>query len=250
MSVAAGFVAGRLGAAAIGIAGVIAAPQWGFAQTTPGAPPAMHEEAIPAAGASASSAASSSASGVPASGSASTVGNAPAAVAPATSAPTASATSTPKPKRAPAKRHTTHHVKRKPPSWVLQSKVQLAMEADVRFKNVHVTVTQPGVVVLEGQVFDRKVLTAAGQTAAGVEGVKRVINALTTQTLNWLDVQNRANTMLAQAGYKLVLCKVIGNTAYLSGQVPTDLDKQKAETIVLSAAPGLRIGTNLITISR
>jgi osmotically-inducible protein OsmY len=147
------------------------------------------------------------------------------------------------------KRHRTHHT-RKPPSWVLQSKVQLALQADPRFRNVRATVTQPGVVVLEGEVFDRDTQAAAGQTAARVEGVKRVINALTTQTLHWLNEQNRVNMALAQAGYKLVSVKVIGKTAYLSGQVPTDLDKQKAATIVISTAPDLQIGTNLITISR
>ncbi|MBF6561431.1 MAG: BON domain-containing protein [Candidatus Binataceae bacterium] len=213
-------IAGVLGAAAIAIAGMLAMPRCGFAQDASDAPPAVHEEAIPAAG------------------------------APATISPTVVEAPSARPKRMPAKRHATHHVRHKPPSWVLQSKVQLAMQADARFKNVRVTVTQPGVIVLEGQVFDQTTQAAAGQTAAAVEGVKRVINALTTQTLHWLDEQVRVNAALAQAGYTLVSVKVVGQTAYLSGQVSTDLDKQKVATIVLSTAPDLEVGTNLITTTR
>ena len=36
----------------------------------------------------------------------------------------------------------------------MRSKVQFALEANARFKGVRATVTQPGVVVLEGAVFD------------------------------------------------------------------------------------------------
>ena len=210
-----------------------------LAQTLPAAPPTMREESMPPSGA------------------ASPVVAAPGRSTPATStvppttipptAPGASAGPGAAPSTPPKIKHRRTHQARKPPNWVLQSKVQLALQSDPRFKNVRVTVTQPGVLVLEGQVFDRDALEAAGQTTARVEGVKRVINALTTQTLHWLEEQVRVNEALAQAGYKLVSVKVIGNTAYLTGQVPTNLDKQKVETIVLTAAPDLRIGTNLIT---
>jgi len=244
MSVGARAIAGVLGAGAIAIAGVLAMPRSGFAQGASGAPPAVHEEAIPAAGAT-------SLSTAPPSGSRSSApSGTPVAGAPATISPTVVEAPAPRSKQAPAKRHATHHVRHKPPSWVLQSKVQLTMEADPRFKNVRVTVTQPGVIVIEGQVFDQTTQAAAGQTVASVEGVKRVINALTTQTLHWLDEQVRVNAALAQAGYTLVSVKVIGQTAYLSGQVSTDLDKQKVATIVLSTAPDLEIGTNLITTTR
>jgi len=137
---------------------------------------------------------------------------------------------------------------RKDPNWVIQSKVQLALEADPRFKNVHATVTQPGVIVLEGDVFGNKAKAAAERTAAQVEGVTRVINALKTTSLDWLVLQNRINQALQRSGYPLVSVKVIGNTAYLSGQVKTAVDKERVVTVVRSAGPDLTIGTNLIII--
>jgi osmotically-inducible protein OsmY len=126
--------------------------------------------------------------------------------------------------------------------------VQLALEADPRFKNVHASVTQPGVIVLEGDVFDDKAKAAAKRTAAGVEGVTRVINALKTTSLQWLEVQNRVNQALQRSGYPLVNAKVIGNTVYLSGQVKTAVDKERVVTVVKSAGPDLKIGTNLIIV--
>lgn len=130
----------------------------------------------------------------------------------------------------------------------MQSKVQLALQADPRFKNVHATVTQPGVIVLEGEVFDQDAQAAAEQTAEGVQGVKRVIDALTTETLQWLLVQNRVSQALQQNGFPLVSVKVVGKTAFISGQVSSDADKDRAATVVKSAAPDLDIGTNLINV--
>jgi hypothetical protein len=145
-------------------------------------------------------------------------------------------------------KHRRHKGSRKPPSWVLQSKVQLALQSDPRFKSVRATVTQPGVIVLEGEVFDNDAKGAAEQTVVGVEGVKRVINALKTDSLQWLLVQNRINQALQQNGFPLVSVKVIGKTAYISGQVSSDAEKDKAITVVNSTAPDVTIGTNLITV--
>jgi osmotically-inducible protein OsmY len=109
-------------------------------------------------------------------------------------------------------------------------------------------VTQPGVIVLEGEVFDNDAKAAAEQTVVGVEGVKRVINALRTDSLQWLLVQNRINQALQQNGFPLVSVKVIGKTAYISGQVSSNAEKDKAITVVTSVAPDVTIGTNLITV--
>jgi osmotically-inducible protein OsmY len=109
-------------------------------------------------------------------------------------------------------------------------------------------VTQPGVIVLEGDVFDNDAKGAAEQTAVGVEGVKRVINALTTNSLQWLLVQNRINQALQQNGFPLVSVKVIGKTAYISGHVSSNADKDRAVTVVNSTAPDVTIGTNLINV--
>jgi hypothetical protein len=166
---------------------------------------------------------------------------------PATISPTiVEGPSVPTPTNTP--KHRRHKVSRKPPSWVLQSKVQLALQSDPRFKSVRATVTQPGVIVLEGGVFDNDAKGAAEQTVVGVEGVKRVINALKTDSLQWLVVQNRINQALQQNGFPLVSVKVIGKTAYISGQVSSNAEKDKAITVVTSAAPDVTIGTNLITV--
>jgi osmotically-inducible protein OsmY len=108
--------------------------------------------------------------------------------------------------------------------------------------------TQPGVIVLEGQVFDDDAKTSAQQTAAGVEGVNRVINALTTNSLQWLQAQNRIGQALQRNGLPLVSVKVIGKTAYLSGQVRSDLEKDKAAQVVTSTEPDITVGTNLINV--
>ena len=152
------------------------------------------------------------------------------------------------PGSAKALHHRKHKAPRKPPSWVLQSKVQLALQSDPRFKSVRATVTQPGVIVLEGEVFDRDAKSAAEQTAMGVAGVTRVINALTTNSLQWLLVQNRINQALQQNGLPLVSVKVIGNTAFISGQVNSNSDKDRAVAVVNSTAPNVTIGTNLIDV--
>lgn len=108
--------------------------------------------------------------------------------------------------------------------------------------------TQPGVIVLEGEVFDHDGKAAAEQTVAGVAGVKRVINVLTTNTLQWLLVQNRINQTLQQNGFPMVSVKVVGKTAYISGQVSSGADKDRAVAVVNSTAPDVTIGTNLIDV--
>jgi hypothetical protein len=69
-----------------------------------------------------------------------------------------------------------------------------------------------------------------------------------TDSLRWLLVQNRINQALQQNGFPLVSVKVIGKTAYLSGQVSSNAEKDKAVTIVISTAPEVTIGTNLINV--
>jgi osmotically-inducible protein OsmY len=152
----------------------------------------------------------------------------------------------------PAPQHHPHRQRkapRKTPNWVIQSKAQLALGADPRFRNIHASMTQPGVIVLEGEVFDNAAKAAAERAVASVQGVKRVINALTTDTLQWLVLQNRINQALQQNGFALVNVKVIGKTAFISGQVSSDADRDRAVSVVKSAAPDLTIGTNLIEVN-
>jgi BON domain len=141
-----------------------------------------------------------------------------------------------------------HKAPRKPRKWVIQSKVQLALQSDPRLKNVRATVTQPGVIVLEGEVLDNDAKALAEQTVAGVSGVKRVINVLRTDSLQWLLVQNRINEALQQNGFPLVSVKVTGKTASINGQVNREADKDRAVTVVNATAPDVTIGTNLINV--
>lgn len=134
------------------------------------------------------------------------------------------------------------------PRWVIQSRVQEALGGDPRFKDVHATVTQPGTVVLEGSVFDRKASDAAAQAVRSVSGVSRVINALTTTSFSWKLTQLRINQMLLNAGLGSVTATVIGNQAFLDGTVYNAADKQRAEAIVQNAAPGITIGSNIVRV--
>jgi osmotically-inducible protein OsmY len=109
-------------------------------------------------------------------------------------------------------------------------------------------VTQPGVVVFEGDVSDNDARTAAEQSAMRVAGVNRVINALTTQSLQWLLVQNQINQALQQNGFSLVKVKVSGETADITGRVSSIADKDRAIALVNSTAPDVTIGMNRINV--
>src|ERR1700677_4617573 len=122
------------------------------------------------------------------------------------------------------------------PRWVMQTRVQEALGGDPRFLDVHVTVTQPGTVILEGNVFDRKSFDAAAQIVSGVNGVTRVINALTTTSFDWKKVQLRINQTLLANGLGSVTATIIGNQVFLDGSVTSDADKQRAVAIAQSAS--------------
>ena len=103
-------------------------------------------------------------------------------------------------------------------------------------------------IVLEGEVLDNEAKALAERSVAGVSGVQRVINALTTNSLQWLLVQNRINQALQQNGFPLVSVKVIVRTASISGQVSNEADKDRAVMLVNATAPDIAIGTNLINV--
>jgi hypothetical protein len=134
------------------------------------------------------------------------------------------------------------------PRWVMQTRVQEALGGDPHFRDVHVTVTQPGTVILEGNVFDRKSFDAAAQIVSGVSGVTRVINALTTTSFDWKKVQLRINQTLLANGLGSVTATVIGNEVFLNGTVTSDADKQRAVAIAQSASGGLNLGSNIIRV--
>ena len=74
-----------------------------------------------------------------------------------------------------------------------------------------------------------------------------MIDNLTTDTSMWARNEAAINQQLQAAGLTGVTVKVIGNGAYLDGTVKTSLDRQRAETVAVGAAP-VKIRTNLIRV--
>jgi osmotically-inducible protein OsmY len=130
----------------------------------------------------------------------------------------------------------------------LLAKVNARLSKDNRFRKIKASVSQPGVVILEGEVFDEEVKQLATQRVRKIDGVKKVINALHISTMTWLQEQNRITQMLHDNGYKSVKAKVVGDTVYLSGEVHSEADKNKIEALIESEAP-VKVGTNLIRVA-
>ena len=80
-----------------------------------------------------------------------------------------------------------------------------------------------------------------------VNGVSGVIDNLTTDTSVWAQNESLINQRLQTEGLTGVTARVIGNGAYLDGTVKTDLDRERAETVAVSAAP-VKVRTNLIKV--
>lgn len=130
----------------------------------------------------------------------------------------------------------------------LLAKVNARLSNDNRFRKVKPSVSLPGVVILEGEVFDEEVKQLATQRVRQVDGVKKVINALHISTLTWLQEQNRVTQMLHANGYQSVKAKVVGDTVFLSGEVRSEADKRKIEALIEADAP-VKVGTNLIRVA-
>ena len=88
----------------------------------------------------------------------------------------------------------------------------------------------------------------AERTVNRIDGVSAVINNLTTDTQQWQQNQALISQALQNAGLNGVQVKVIGGGAYLSGQVKTNLDRERAATIAQAAAP-VKVRENLITVA-
>ena len=102
--------------------------------------------------------------------------------------------------------------------------------------------------MLEGEVLDNDAKAAAEQAVVGIAGIKRVIDALTTESLQWLLAQIRINQALQQSGFPLVSVKVILKTVKISGQVDNDADKDRAVAVVNATEPDLTVDRNLINV--
>lgn len=119
---------------------------------------------------------------------------------------------------------------------ILMRRVDAALRANRNLNGAGAYIASPSVVVLYGKVFDEKDRVLAEQTAGKVHGVKQVINTLRTSTGQWLEEESRINDTLLLNGFENVSVRVIGPEAYLSGQVTTESDKQRAVTVIQSVS--------------
>ena len=119
-------------------------------------------------------------------------------------------------------------------STSLMNKVDAALRADRRLNGAACYTAAPGAVVLYGTVFDDKARTLAEKTARKVHGVKKVINTLGTTTGRWLEEEVRINDTLRLNGFEGVSARIIGSDAYVSGQVSSEAEKQRAARVISS----------------
>jgi TonB family protein len=157
----------------------------------------------------------------------------------------------PSPPAPVASRHTHQHrrteARPKPPKPSLTDEVMAQLRASRRTRRVQAYAGYGGLVTLTGSVFDEKDKAFAERTVRNVNGVTSVINNLTVQTAQWTVNQDRIQQELQNAGLTGVTVRVIGSDAYLDGQVKTNLDKERAVTITMSAAP-VQVRGNLIRV--
>jgi TonB family protein len=225
-------------------------PEYAFSPS--GAPPAAVAETSPAAMPSSSAGASptgksGSSVGVPAVSEPTTL----AAVPPAESMATPNAA----PEEMKPTRPRVRHRRRArpemaalpPPMPPLIERVNDELRTDRRLRRVQ-AYSNGSVVTIFGKVFDDDDRLLAERTVRNTDGVSGVINNLTTDTQQWQQNQNLITQALQSAGLNGVQVKVIGRSAYLSGQVKTDLDRERAVTVAQSAAP-VKVRENLITVA-
>ena len=117
---------------------------------------------------------------------------------------------------------------------VLSHRVEAALRANDNLNGANCYIAAPGVIVLYGKVFDNKDRDLAESTAFNVHGVKQVVNTLRTTTGKWLEEEARINDTLVLNDLQGVSVKVVGREAYVSGQVETEGDEQRALRVIAS----------------
>jgi hypothetical protein len=143
-----------------------------------------------------------------------------------------------------------HHIAKAPtpiPTPSLRDRVSYALRSNRNLGRVQFYTNPGGTIVLYGKVFDEKAKGIAEQVVRGVSGVNGVVDNLTTDTDTWREQQAQVQSQLANAGLDKVQVKIIGRDAFLSGEVKTDAEKDRAVTITEGAAPVI-VRTNLITV--
>lgn len=118
----------------------------------------------------------------------------------------------------------------------LMNRVTAALRSNNNLNGAKAYTAAPGVVVLYGMVFDDKDRALAEQTATGVSGVNQVVDNLRTKTGKWFQEEERINTQLQMNGFNDVQVRVVGPEVYLSGQVTSQSEKQRAANVVASVS--------------
>jgi TonB family protein len=134
-----------------------------------------------------------------------------------------------------------------PPKPPLIERVNGELRANRRLRRVH-AYTNGSVVTIFGKVFDDNDRLMAERTVRSTDGVSTVINNLTTDTQQWEQNQTLITQALQNAGLNDVRVKVIGRDAYLSGQVKTQFDRERAVTVAQATAP-VKVRENLVTVA-
>jgi osmotically-inducible protein OsmY len=131
----------------------------------------------------------------------------------------------------------------------LMNRVNAALRANDRLNGAKAYTAAEGVVVLYGMVFDDKARALAEQTANGVPGVNSVIDNLRTKTGKWFQEEESINLQLQSNGFNDVQARVVGPYIYLSGQVTTQADKNRAANVASSVYPNKQIN-NMVFVQR
>jgi hypothetical protein len=114
----------------------------------------------------------------------------------------------------------------------LMAKVDAALRSNNNLNGANCYTAAPGVIVLYGKVFDNKDRDLAEWTASNVRGVRQVVNTLRTTTGQWLEEESRINDTLELNDLQGVSVRVIGREAYVSGQVQTEAEEQRALRVI------------------
>jgi osmotically-inducible protein OsmY len=129
----------------------------------------------------------------------------------------------------------------------LMNRVNAALRSNPRLNGAKAYTAAEGVVVLYGMVFDEKDRAMAEQTANSVPGVTSVVDNLRTKTGKWADEEERINTQFLTSGFTDVQARVIGPYIYLSGNVTSPADKDRAANVASSVYPNKQIN-NMIFV--
>ncbi len=116
----------------------------------------------------------------------------------------------------------------------LMSRVRAALAQNDNLNGAKCYAASVGTIVLYGTVFDKKDRELAERVAGAVPGVRQVVNTLRTSTGDWSEEEERINDTLSLNGFTGLQAKVIGNQVFLSGQVTSEAEEQRALRVVSS----------------